>query len=328
MPVSNTWDYRFAFRVEDGKEIPAEFRSAYERLAKTHGRPVYGLFTPPIRELTFIVSRWIPPRLILVFRESIAGLSLDSHSNQTHGFEVCRNDFLGFGIAEFLLNCWFKLRPGDETQKHIEIRFPSRVGRHYWELTRLLLDWCSGKEEAGNAVQRPNPVAGVPAKFASFVDLHTELGAISEFFYQPAMESRTRRGQSFANLLLLLTSRGIFALADQYRGGRSEYGIEMTYLPSGRLRTVEWTEPANVQSGAIEISMHGVTSRSRASWPVHSGLQPYALRWIRAVDSAIEESAPKHATEGGLTNPDSAEDDQCHHSLSLGVSHDVRPDSN
>jgi hypothetical protein len=326
--VSNTWDYRFAFRVEDGDDLPTEFRSAYDRMEKVNGHAVYGLFTPSVKEHAFIVSRWIPPRLILLFQGSIAVLSLDSHSNQAHIFEVCRNDFLGFGIAEFLLNCWFKLCPGDETQRHIKIRFPSRAVQHYWELTRLLLGWCSGKEEAGNAVQRPNPVAGVPAKFASFLESHTELGAISEFFYQPAMESRTRRGQSFANLLLLLTSRGIFALADQYHSARSEYGIEMTYLPSSRLRTAEWIEPANGQSGAIQISMHGVTSRSRASWPVYLGLQSYALRWIRAVDSEIKGSAPKHAAEGGLTNPNSTEDDRCHRSFSLGVSHYVRPESN
>jgi len=328
MPVSNTWDYRFAFRVEDGNEIPAEFGSAYERLGRTNGRPVFALFTPSVKEYTFIVSRWVPPRLILVFQDSIAVLSLDSHSNQTHTLEVCRNDFLGFGIAEFLLNCWFKLCPGDETHREIEIRFPSRAVHHYWELTHLLLDWCSGKEDARNTVRQPNPVAGVPTKFASFMDLHTELGAISEFFYQPAMESRTKRGQSFANLLLLFTSRGIFALADQYRSGRSEYGIEMTYLPSSRLRTVEWIQPANVQSGAIEISILGATSRSRASWPVHSGLQPYALRWILAVNSAITESAPEQTPQGGLTNRTSTEGDRYQRSFSLGVSHYVRPESN
>jgi hypothetical protein len=298
-------------------------------MGKANGHAVYGLFTPSVKEHTFVVSRWIPPRLILVFRESIAVLSLDSHCNQTHTFEVCRNDFLGIGIAEFLLNCWFKLGLGDETQRHIEIRFPSRAVRHYWELTRLLLDWCSGKEEAKNTVRRSNPVVGVPPpKFASFMVVHTELGAISEFFYQPSMESRTRRGQSFPNLLLLLTTRGIFALADRYRGGRSEYGIEMTYLPSSQLGTVEWIESANVQSGAIEISMQGVTARSRTFWPVHSGLQPYALRWIRAVDSAIKTSAPKNTAEGGLTNRNSTEGDRYQRSFSQGVSHYVRPDSN
>lgn len=327
--MSNTWDYRFAFRVEDRNEIPAEYRSEYERLGKTNGRLVYGLFTPSIKEHTFIISRWIPPRLILVFRERIAVLSLDSHSNQTHSFQVCRNDFLGFGIAEFLLNCWFKLCAGDETERHIEIRFPSRAVQHYWELIRFLLDWCKGNEEpSANRVQSLGFLNGLPAKFASFLDSHTEMGAISEFFFQPAIESHRRRGQSFANLLLLLTSRGIFALADQYRSGRSEYGIEMTYLPLSRLGAVEWTDPANVQSGAIDISMQGVTARSRTSWPVHSGLQSYALRWIQAVDSAIKTSASKHATEGGLVNPNSTESDRCQRSFSLGVTHDVRTESN
>ena len=256
-------------------------------------------------------------------------LSLDSHSNQTCSFEACRNDFLGFGIAEFLLNCWFKLCAGDETQRHMEIRFPSRAVQHYWELTRLLLDWSNGnKEPSGNEVQSFGPINGLPAKFASFLHAHAELGTISEFFFQPAMESHTRRGQSFANFLLLLTSRGIFALADQYRSGRSEYGIEMTHYPSSRLRTVEWTEPANVWSGAIEISMHGVTARSRASWPVHAGLQPYALRWIRAVDSAIKTPAPEQTPEGGLTNRNETESDRYQRSFSLGVSHYVSPESN
>jgi len=326
--VSNTWDYRFAFRVEDRNDISAEFRSAYERLGKAHGRPVYSLFTPSVKQHTSIVSRWIPPRLILVFQDKIAVLSLDSHSNQTHVFELCRNDFLGFGIGEFLLNCWFKICAGDETQRHIEIRFPSSAVHHYWDLTRLLLDWCSGDGEPnGNEVQSLSPIKGLLAKFASFLDSHTELGAISEFFFQPAMESRTRRGQSFANLLLLLTSRGIFALVDQYRGARSEYGVEMTYLPSRRLRTVEWIECADGQGGAIEISMHGVTTTLRACWPVHSSLRPYACRWIRAVESAIKASGPKHAAEGGLTNRDRNERDRYKRSFSLGVSHYVRPES-
>ncbi len=315
--MSNTWEYRFAFRVEGGNDIPAEFRSTYERLGKANGRPVYSLFTPSVKEHAFIVSRWIPPKLILVFQESIAVLSLDLHSSQVHAFEQSRSDFLGFGLAEFLLNCWFTLYPGDPAQGPIEVRFPSRAIQHYWELSGLLLKWCNEEEGAsGMGLQSLNRLEGLPAKFASFLHSHPELGTIFEFFFQPAMEGRAREGQSFANLLLLMTSKGIFALGDQHHHKRSEYGIEMTYLAARRLRTAGWIEPANSQSGVIEVSMHGATTSSRLSWPAYKGLQPYASRWIQAVNRSIKASEQEHTLEGGLQNRNSSESETRRHPLS------------
>ena len=315
--MSNTWEYRFAFRAEDRTDVPPEFRSVYERLRAANAQPVYCLFTPAVKEHTYIVSRWIPPKLILVFQESIAVLSLDLHSSQVHAFEQFRNDFLGFGLAEFLLNCWLTLYPGDPSQGPIEVRFPSRAIQHYWELSGLLLNWCNEEEgSSGTGFQSLDSLEGLPAKFASFLHSHPELGTILEFFFQPAMEGRARQEQSFANLLLLTTSKGIFALADQHHHGRSEYGIEMTYLPACRLRTAGWIEPADGKSGVIEISMHGAATRSRLSWPVYKGLQPYVLRWIQAVNRSIKVSEQENAPEGGLPNRNSNESKTCRHPLS------------
>ena len=315
--MSNTWEYRFAFRAEDLTDIPLEFRCVYERLKVDNGHPVHGLFTPSVKEHTLIASRRIPPKLILVFQESIAVLSLDLHSSQAHAFEQSRSDSLGFGLAEFLLNCWFTLYPGDPEQGTLEVRFPSRAIQHYWELSGLLLKWCSEEEGAGGAgFQSLKPIEGLPPKFASFLHSHPELGTILEFFFQPAMEGRARHEQSFANLLLLMTSKGIFALADQHHHERSEYGIEMTYLPERRLRTAEWIESADSQSGVIEVSMHGATTRSRLSWPVYKGLQPYVRRWIQAINRSIKASEQVHAPEGGLPSRNGNESETRRHPLS------------
>lgn len=314
--MSNTWEYRFAFRVEGRNDVPPEFRTAYERLGEANGRPIYGLFTPPIKEHAFIVSRWIPPKLILVFQERSALLALDCNSNQVHAFEQRRRDFLGFGLAEFLLNCWFTLYAGDPAQRQVEVRFPARAAQHYGELTRLLLNWCNGKEEIdGQEPSSLRKLSGLPSKFTSFLHAHPELGTVFEFFFQPAMGVRKSHQKAFSNLLLMMTSRGIFALGDQYRNECSEYGIEMTCLPSSRIKTAEWIESANGQQAVIEISMHGAAVRWRISWPVNVGLRPYALRWIQAVNAAIKISGGEFMPEEGMTSRDNDERGRYLHSF-------------
>lgn len=287
--MSNTWEYRFAFRAEERGDVPPEFRTAYDRLVASNGRPSFGLFTPPIKERTFLASLWIPPKLVLVFRENITVLSLDSRSNQLYAFELSREDFLGFGLGEFLLNCWLTLYSGNSADGKIQVQFPSRAGQHYAELCRLLLNWTSPLLIPVRPQTHPSSeIAGLPAKFASFLKTHPELAVGSQFFFQPAVEVGKKRRDSFCNLLLAITSNGIIALGDRYRGGRSELGIEMAYFPLACFRSAEWIEPDNCAAATLQLSLRGKNSQLKITWPVFAGLKPYALLWISEVNEIVE----------------------------------------
>jgi len=286
--MSNTWDYRFAFRVQAPSDIPSEFRSMYDRLLETCGPPVFGLFSPAMEDPGFILSHWLPPKLILLFSESLAVLSLDSRSDQALTFELPREDFLGYRLAEFLLNCWFTLYGRPSGDEGIQIRFPSRAFQHFVEFARLLINWLERDGEAvQNQTQSSRAIPGLPPKFSSFLEAHTEFGPASEFFFQPATELRKKRQGRWANVLLLITRDSIVALTDQHRGECSQYGIEMTYFPLRRVTSVEWIESADGREAEIRICLRGIKSESCHSWPVLSGLKPYALRWSKAAESSL-----------------------------------------
>jgi len=301
--MSNTWDYRFAFRVERRDDVPAEFRSMYDRLLGTCGPPIFGLFSPALEDPGFIFSCWLPPKLILVFSESLALLSLDTHSDQALPFELSRQDFLGYGFAEFLLNCWFTLYPGPSSDAGVQIRYPSRATRHFMELARFLLNWSEREDGAvRNSLQSSRAISGLPPKFSSFLEAHTEFGPASEFFFQPATELRKKHEGKEANLLLVVSSKGIVALTDQYRRESSQYGIEMTHLPLRCVRSVDWADSHDGRQSAISVRLKGAKNELRLSWPVNSGLKPYAVRWVEAVESSVkafrmEDSPPKRLVE-------------------------------
>jgi len=287
--MSNTWDYRFAFRVERRDDVPAEFRGAYDRLVGTCGQPMFELFSPATEDPGFIFSHWFPPKLILIFSESLALLSLDPRSDQSQILELSRRDFLGYSLGEFLLKCWFTLYPGPSADGGLQIRFPSRAAQHYVELARFLLNWSGrGDEAVGNSLQPSRVIPGLPAKFSSFLESHAEFGPVSEFFFQPATELRKKRDERWANILLLITRDSIVALTDQYRGECSQYGIEMTHLPLRRVRSAGWTDPHDGCQPAITVCLQGAKTEQRLSWAVYSGLKPYALRWVDAVESAVK----------------------------------------
>jgi hypothetical protein len=286
--VSNTWDYRFAFRVEGREDVPTEFRGTYDLRLGECGSPVFGLFSPAMEDPGFILSHWLPPKLILLFSESLVLLSLDPRSDQVLSFELSRQDFVGYSLGEFLLNCWFTLYPGPAADGGVQIRFPSRVSQHYVELARILLNWSDREDGAlRNSLQSSRAIPGLPPKFSSFFEGHTEFGPASEFFFQPAMELRKKRGGRWANVLLLITWDGIVALTDQYRGESSQYGIEMTYFPLRRVTSVDWIESADGHEAEIQVCLRGIEAELRHSWPVFSGLKPNALRWSKAAESSV-----------------------------------------
>ena len=301
--MSNTWDYRFAFRLEGREDIPPEFRGPYDRLVRANGLPVFGLFTPSVEEHRLLVSRRLPPRVVLVFPQSFALLSLDTESNAVGIFELGREDFLGFGFAEFMLSCWFTLYHGHSQDRKTVVRLPSRAAEHYWELIRVLLDWCGGECEAvRNAPQFPMDVSGFPSKFSSFGKTRPEFGTRSDFFFQPAMEPRGKRRGAFANLLLSLASKGIVVLSDQSHHHRSEAGLEMTFLPLVRVQSAGWIEPSQNGSALLRIDLHGKETNSQVTWNVFAGLRPYAFHWIRALNDVAKAARQKQwAPEDGPT---------------------------
>ena len=287
--MSNTWDYRFAFRVERRDDVPVEFRVSYDRLVGTCGLPHFGLFSPAMEDPGFILSHWLPPKIILLFSESLVLFSLDTRSDQVLTFELGREDFLGYGFAEFLLNCWFTLYPGPAANSGVQIRFPSRASQHYVELARILLNWSEWENGAiRNSPQSSRAISGLPPKFSSFLEGHTEFGPVSEFFFQPATELRKKREETWANALLLVTRDSIVALSDNYRGESSQYGIEMTHLPLRCVRSVDWADPHDGRQSAITVCLKGAKTEQRLSWAVYSGLKPYAVRWVEAVESAVK----------------------------------------
>ena len=289
--LSNTWDYRFAFRVERRDDVPAEFRRSYDRMLETFGPPMFGLFSPAMEDPGFFFSHWLPPKLILAFSESLALLSLETRSDQVQTFELSRLDFLGYSLGEFLLKCWFTLYPGPAAGGGVQIRFPSRASQQFVELARILRNWSDW--EGGtlrNPLQFSRPIPGLPPKFSSFFEGHTEIGPVSEFFFQPATELRKKREETWANVLLLVTRDSIVALTDQHLRECSQYGIETTYLPLRCLSSVDWADPHDGCQSAIRVCLKGAKSELRLSWPVYSGLEPYAIRWVEAVESSVKTS--------------------------------------
>jgi len=315
--MSNTWEYRFAFHIETREDVPIEFRSAYERLLETHRSPIFSLFSPAMNDPVFIFSRWLPPRLIVLFSECLVVLSLDTRSDQVEKFECSRQELLGYGGAEFLLTCWFTLYPGPSRKEGMQIRFPSRASEKFETLARLLLDWLEGDGEdaapglspaiaalKGGAAPQPFlAIPGLPKKFSSFLDSHTEFGPASEFFFQPAMDHRGKGQRRWPNLLLVAASKGIVALTDERRGGTSEYGIEMTYLPLRRVRLVDWMEPSGGGPASIRLCVKGAKVEMLLSWPVFGGLKSYALRWSKGVESLVNALASKHYCPPSWSEP-------------------------
>jgi hypothetical protein len=284
----SAWDCRSVFRAETQNEVPPEFRAVYDRLVGINGLPSFGLFTPIVRERARLLSHWSPPRLILVFRDSLALLSLDTRTDLVITYELSRDDFLGFGLAEFLLDAWLTFYhrefPGGR-----KIHYPTAEKYYYSELARFLIVWSSREDPAAQDLFHTSiAIQGIPAKFSGWLESHPELGVVIEYFFQPAMAPHGPRQESFSNLLFVAASRGIVSLEEHFPGNPRKFGMEMTFLPHARVKSVDWIEPADNKHAVIEISIKGALARSRMHWPVFAGLRPYALRWIRTVNEGAE----------------------------------------
>ena len=300
--MSNTWDYRFAFHVQTPSDVPLEFRSTDDRLQEIHGAPILSLFTPAVDQSSFLFSRPVSPRLILLFLKSLAVLSLETHSDEVQTVEWSSLELLAYGRADFLLNCWFSLYPGPSGYGPMRLPFPSRATEKFEELSRLLVDWLdpNGMAPRDSIV---SAVPGVPKKFASFLASHAEFGPMSEFFYQPAMDRRGKDHRRWPNLLMVAGARGIVVLADERRGESSEYGLEMTLLPLRRVGPLGWTESDHADLASIRVCLKGAQNEVVLSWPVYSGLKPYALRWTQTVESLVAVAKQNQSVCSGRRAP-------------------------
>ncbi len=283
--MSHTWDYKFAFYVETTLDVPPEFRNAYDRLVASYGPPDFALFSPALEEYRFWISSWLPPRMILLFPESLVLLSLETQSDQVSSFEWSHDDLLGYGEADYLLNCWFTLYPSHSGDGGVRVRFPARASDKFMCLAHVIHQWLEREGDSfNNLLQLPMPIPGLPSKFLSFIEAHSEMGQPSEFFFQPAMEHRGKGYRRWANLLLIVGMNGIFVLADECRGGSVDYGLDMTYLPLHRVRKVDWMEQEG-HPPSIRIYLKGGMGELALSWPVFTGLKAYALRWSKVTNS-------------------------------------------
>jgi len=306
--MSNTWEYRFAFRVETTHDAPEEFRQAYETLAREHGEPSLCFFSPSISEGRFFASRQTAPLLWMLFQESLALLSLERRSNAISTYQIGRHDLLGFGQADFLLNCGFFVYPGNQTEDDgpLRVRFPSRASGKYETLVRTLLDWQEHFSVAEDHCVSPQQHVfrqGLPRKYTHYMEVNPEAGRVIEQFFQPRMIVGRARGESFPNLLLALTSRAVIALCDQSRNGWSEYGIEARYFPLARVNLTEWIGQRNPDCGAIRIFLRGADRHASVSFRVFDGLEPYALRWISAVESSLKLREEERGRTGTTGSP-------------------------
>ena len=282
----NSWDCRSVFCAITRDEVPAEFRTVYDRLKRASGPPSFGLFIPMVPNRSFLNTHWAPPRLILLFPDSMALLSLDTRSDLVITYELSRDEFLGFGLAEFLLERWLTIYHKD-FPKGKKIHFPS-TEKYYWEeMSRFLARWSRREEQ--DLVHLPHaglPIQGLPVKFTDWLASHSEFGVANEYFFQPAMQPQGLHHESFPNLLFFISPHGLVALQEHFPYNPRKLGIEMTFLPRARVKSADWIEPANSKHAVIEISVQGALARTRMPWSVFAGLRPYALRWLRVINQA------------------------------------------
>jgi len=289
--MSNVWEYRFAFPFRDPEDVPPEFRPDYERLVQALGPPALAFFSPTVEEPGLWLSRRTPVWAILVFSNSLAILGLERGKPGIRVFTLGREDLLGFGLAEFLLDCWLSLDPGPLPGAPLKVRFPSRAMENYSALLRHLADWSGPRATLRPERQptgAPNLLQGLPTKFIRALEAQSHLfeGAW-EYFYQPLLRPRRGATDGWANTLLLLTPRGVVALSDEHRGGSSEYGLDWRLFPLAHITHLEWVEGVGTSTAHLQLSLKGRTCGASVSWPVYRGLKPYACRLLDALEFSL-----------------------------------------
>lgn len=290
--VSNTWDYRFAYRLEELTDVPPEFRNSFLATCRSRGRPSWALFLPAMQIFSLRVPGQIPPRVVLMFSDSLALLSLDPEQDRVLSFTVDRAGFLGYGLGEFLLQCWITVYGGIQGEGTARIRFPSYCMDKYEQLAKLLFGWCQVKPAPEpptepTVTNRKTLLRELPPQFSGFLRHHAEFGKVSHHFLQTPAGPPSRTKSQWPTLLLALTPTGILALSDEYAGRPCEWGLEATVLPLRSLARAEWVEEAGSRPPAVRVHFRGAHQPASFTWRVFGGLRPDGVSWVQAVNSFL-----------------------------------------
>jgi hypothetical protein len=290
MTVSHTWEYRFAFRLAEAKDVPGEFLGALEELISLYGPRLVGFFTPTMSHAGETVWSVIPPQLVVLFESSLALLSLELESNRVSSLVVSRGDLFGYGLASFLLDSWMTIYFAGRGLSSAKIRFPTQSAQESKEFTSLFHGWgfigpAEGADlsTAGLSVLPP----GSPPQFGRFLADHPEFGQLTTSFLQSSGSSARGKRGARPNRLFVKTTNGLLVLSDQYMQSASRWGLEATYLANRCLRRVDWIDGFGGSEGVICACIKGKSGLVEVEWPVHIKYKLRAIRWTREVNAAI-----------------------------------------
>lgn len=301
----DTWSYKHAFRLKDLQDVPSEFLRPYQDTCLRYGKPTLAFFSPASEQCARGRVRRSLPRIVLVFSEALALLTLEKESREPCHVHLPRAQWLGYGLAEFLLDCWFTVYPAAHRQFPLRLSFPSRALSFYTELAHALWqshhDLDTHRDDSGIA-SRPLLPANLPLKLGRFLATRSEIGPLTNPFVQAAA-ARPQTGELvWPNLLMAVAPGKIVVLSDQFGRCFSAIGLEATFLFLDGIRRVKWREQVGSQLGAIEFELNNAAGRGRRlQWQVLRTIKPNANDWIagvnRLLSRASEQVKSKAATE-------------------------------
>jgi hypothetical protein len=290
MSVSHTWEYRFAFRLAEAKDVPSEFLGALEELTLLYGPRLVGFFTPTVSHGGETAWSVVPPQVVVLFESSLALLSLELKSDRVSSLVVSREDICGYGLASFLLDSWMTIYFAGRGLASAKIRFPTQSAQESKEFTSLFHGWGFIGPDEGADLGIPGLSAlpaGSPPQFGHFLADHPEFGQHTTCFLQPSGSSAKGKRCARLNRLFVKTSNGLLVLSDQYMQSASRWGLEATYLAKLCLRRIDWIDGFGGSEGIIRARIKGKSGVVEMEWPVHIKYKLRAIRWTREVNAAI-----------------------------------------
>jgi hypothetical protein len=277
-----TSEFRYAFQIKCLEDMPEDFQEEYQKSCDTNGIPLVAFFSPAICWQTARSVVDAPPKVLLLFPDAVHMITA-TKSRGAVLLEVARSRLLAYGIAEFVLDCWFTLYYGPEASATTIIPFPARAAGFYRGLSRRLWAWSSQNKE--QCFVRPAPLGfflsgRFPRKFSHFLQNHPEIRLRPQSFLQPALVMSKSHHPFWPNLLLGLTDDKLVVLCDQYDGYPSKCGLEATILPLRTVKRITWIDRRILRQAriAIDVERHGRSLRF--SWPTSPRLRTAAMNWI------------------------------------------------
>lgn len=284
-----TSEFRYAFPVKSPEDIPGDFQEEYQKSCGTHGIPLIAFFSPAIFWPTARSVVDAPAKVILLFTDALHMITV-TKSRGAVLLEVPRSRLLAYGIAEFVLDCWFTLYYGPDASATTIIPFPARAVGFYRGLSRRLWAWSSQNKE--QCFVRPAPLGfflsgRLPRKFSHFLQNHPEIRLRPQSFLQPALVMPRNHHPFWPNLLLGLTDDKLVVLCDQYDGYTSKGGLEATVLPLRTVKQITWTNRRILRQARIAIDVERDGRSLRFSWPTSPRSRTAAMNWIERANVSM-----------------------------------------